>query len=175
MEETSSVPCIIFSTDKTVFRKNGNKKYEELNQLVVTYKAEKNDKALLGIINLTKNLINKVLKDYNISMFPPDVQEEISANCFTLVLLKTIDSYDISKGAFSTHFTWRLRSYVAGKKRDNTKRAHMHRTISLVEDPVHSSDDSMESQIHLSDGQKRFFSKNKRTLIDFFEGRASCI
>ena len=56
----------------------------------------------------------------------PEIIEDVESDCRCKVLLKALETYNIEKGSFSTHYTWLMRSHVAYRKRYYTQRKNMY-------------------------------------------------
>jgi len=108
-----------------------------LTETVMEYKNTTEDDFFKGnllknILKMSEGLIYKVFNYYGVNHFAPLQQDEISADCRSLVLLKTIDAFDVSRKAkFSTFYTWRLKSHVRSKKEFFMRRKHLLQAQSL--------------------------------------------
>jgi DNA-directed RNA polymerase specialized sigma subunit len=89
----------------------------DLSILVMNYR-ESGEEAILGeVYKRTKKLVWGVVNSYKMARYPLVVLEDIVEDCRSLVLLKSIERYDPTRGAkFETFYTWWLRSHVQAKK-----------------------------------------------------------
>lgn len=108
-----------------------SKQSEELTQLVVDYLETKNPTTLQEIIRQSGGLIGTVLRYYGMQYFPVIDQEEVVMECKGRILLKALDGYQRSKGAFSTYYTWKLKSFLRMKKEFLMRRANLIESASL--------------------------------------------
>ena len=109
------------------------RKIDRVTQLVLDYKAHPNSDLLKEIYDSTKRLVWAVMEYYNlIRTFPLTVQEDIVEDCRSFVLFKSIEKFDISKGAnFGTHYTWWCKSHVRARRNYYRIRPDMIRGISF--------------------------------------------
>ena len=95
------------------YTSNPSNSYKELTEVVLEYKKAPTQQTLQQILRLTEKLIFTVMRQYNMFNFPESITEDIFADCQTFVLLKCLNTYDpAKKAAFSTHYTWWLKSYM---------------------------------------------------------------
>lgn len=95
-------------------------------------KRVKKEDAFREIIDLSTGLIYMVMKYYYMGMFPKLIQEEIINECKSIILLKAVSSFDEERGArFSTHYVWKLKSYIRSKKEFYKRRYKVVTAISL--------------------------------------------
>jgi len=126
---------------------------DTLTETVMEYKNTTEDdffkgKLLKNILKMSEGLIYKVFNFYGVNYFAQLQQDEISADCQSLVLLKTIDAFDVSRKAkFSTFYTWRLKSHVRSKKEFFMRRKHLLQAQSLDKVVYESGGE----EVHLGD------------------------
>lgn len=109
---------------------------DKLTELVVSYKETKNEVVIPEILKLSEGLIWGVFKYYKISNFPAPIQEEIAADCRSLVLIKTIEAFKLGKQAkFSTFYTWRLKSHIRSRRGFYLRRRQLGNAVSFDTDP----------------------------------------
>jgi hypothetical protein len=158
------------SCDIIKFKKNPNMKYKELNEIIIRYKSTKKDRDLLEIINLTRSLITSIMGKYNMRIFPPHIYDDVFETCSSIILLDAIEKYQSDRGSFSTWFTYKLMSYIQGKKRDNKKRSLLHNAKPFKEvlDIHDGESDPDYIYPHITPTEKRTYAKKQKLMNDCF-------
>lgn len=144
---------------------------DRLTECVVHYKKIGDEKVVAEILKLSESLIWSIFKRYKIANFPLPIQEDIAADCRSLVLTRTIKAYDVDKGArFSTFFFWRLGSHVRSRKEFYLRRRRLGNTVSLEApfETENSSGMSLSDIITTSKYSYRNLSLHKRTMMQIF-------
>ena len=144
---------------------------DRLTEAVITYKKIGDEKVVSEILKLSDGLIWKIFKQYKIENFPLYIQEEIIADCRSIVLTRTIKAFDVTKGAkFSSFFFWRLRSHVRSRKEYFLRRRHLGNTLSLDApfDSTNSSGMTLSDTITHSRYSFRNLSSFKRQMMKIF-------
>lgn len=105
---------------------------DKLTELVVSYKETNNEVVIPEILRLSEGLIWGVFKYYKISNLPAPLQEDIAADCRSLILVKAIEAFKPDKQAkFSTFYTWRLKSHIRSRRGFYLRRRQLGKTLSL--------------------------------------------
>lgn len=145
------------------FKKNPKPKYRDLTQLVITYQDTRSPKIFNNLIQLTPGLCNKVLGQYGMFDSHPEALENLRSECETILLLEAIETFDRTRGAaFSTHYTWQLKSYVMNKSRQYFRRKNLYHAISFQQ-PV-SEDNANLIEESVSNCTCTSFSRKKRLM-----------
>lgn len=112
---------------------NPSNRYKELTEVVLEYKKKPTSKALEQILRLTEKLIFTVMRQYNMfTLFPETVTEDVFSDCQTFVLMKCLDTFDpTKKAAFSTHYTWWLKSHMNYKRDYHNRRQDLYSAIPI--------------------------------------------
>ena len=105
----------------------------EVTSLVVSYKRTKDQKTLKTILTKTDKLIKHILYiNWIKSTCGEEYMNEIYDDCRTLIILKSIDRYQVSKRMqFSSYFCMWLHSYIRNKKEVYENRKMLYNTLSL--------------------------------------------
>ena len=123
------------------YTSNPSNSYKELTEVVLEYKKAPTQQTLQQILRLTEKLIFTVMRQYNMFNFPESITEDIFADCQTFVLLKCLNTYDpAKKAAFSTHYTWWLKSYMNYKRDYHNRREHLYDTTPIQTMEVNEDD-----------------------------------
>ena len=144
---------------------------DRLTELVIHYKKIGDEKVVPEILKLSEGLIWGVFKYYKIGNFPAPIQEDIAADCRSIVLTRTIRAFDADKGArFSTFYTWRLKSHIRSRKEYFLRRRHLGNTLSLEAsfENSSSSNGSLADITTKSSYSYRNFSLFKRKMLEIF-------
>ena len=145
---------------------------DRLTELVIHYKKIGDEKVVPEILKLSEGLIWGVFKYYKIGNFPAPIQEDIAADCRSIVLTRTIRAFDADKGAkFSTFLTWRLRSHIRSRKEFYLRRRHLGNTLS-IDAPFESESStgtSLSDILTHSRYSYRNFGLFKRKLMQIFQ------
>ena len=109
---------------------------DKLTTAVLEYqlrrKKVKKEEAFREIVDSSTGLIYMVMKYYYMDMFPKLIQEEIINECKSVILLKAVCSFDEERGTrFSTHYVWKLKSYIRSRKEFYKRRYKVVTAISL--------------------------------------------
>jgi len=135
---------------------------DKLTGAVLEYQTTKSNDSFNELANLSEGLIYMVMKYYHMEMFPRLIQEEIINECKSIRLLKAVNSFDSEKGTkFSTHYVWKLKSYIRSKKEFYQRRYKLIHAISLdariaggagdrevkLKDKLHNFNESTKSRI----------------------------
>jgi hypothetical protein len=138
---------------------------------VIHYKKIGDEKVVSEILKLSEGLIWSTFKYYKIANFPLPIQEDIAADCRSLVLTRTIRAFNPDKGAkFSTLLVWRLRSHVRSRKEFYLRRRKLGNTLSLDApfDTANSSGMTLSDTITTSRYSFRNLSCFKRDMMKIF-------
>ena len=147
---------------------------DKLTELVVSYKETKNEVVIPEILRLSEGLIWGVFKYYKISNFPAPIQEEIAADCRSLVLVKTIEAFNAEKQAkFSTFYTWRLKSHIRSKRGFFLRRRELNKTVSFDGEPAdmdmgHSRSSHLTETLTNPNYSYRSLGQFKRNMSEIF-------
>lgn len=105
---------------------------DKLTTAVLEYQLTNQNELFTEIFSLSMGLIYMVMKYYHMEMFPRIIQEEIVNECQSIRLLKAVESFDANRGTrFSTHYVWKLKSYIRSKKEFYQRRHKIINAISL--------------------------------------------
>lgn len=144
---------------------------DRLTELVIVYKKLGDEKVVAEILKLSEGLIWNIFKQYKIQNFPLPIQEDIAADCRSLVLTRAIRAFDESKGAkFSTLLFWRLRSHIRSRKEFYLRRRQLGNVVSLDApfDTAASSGMTLSDIITHSRYSYRNLSLHKREMMRIF-------
>jgi hypothetical protein len=105
---------------------------DKLTNKVLEYQSTRSNEAFDTLANLSEGLIYGVAKFYHLEILPRAIQEEIINDCKSIILLKAVNSFDVIRGAkFSTHYVWKLKSYIRSKKEFYQRRYQLINALSL--------------------------------------------
>ena len=115
---------------------------DKLTQMVLDYQITDDSKLLIDIIKESTGLIYSVIKYYRVDYFPKLIQEEIIENCKSIVLIRAIQDFKVTKHTkFSTYYTWKLKSHIRYKQQFYLNRKKINTKVSL-DKPVSENDDA---------------------------------
>lgn len=144
---------------------------DRLTELVISYKETRNEVLVSEILKLSEGLIWGVFKYYKIENLPAPVQEDIAADCRSIILTKTMDAFNASRGAkFSTFYTWRLKSHVRAQKEIYLRRRNLRQALSLdtLFENADSSKFSFSETITHPNYSYRNLTMHKRQIAEIF-------
>lgn len=152
------------------------KELDKMTSLVMEYRETQNPTTLMAVYNSTKPLVYAAIKYYGLLSWPLEILEDIEADCRTFVLVKSIDRFDITRGAkFTTYYFWWLRSHVRARKNFYSLRANILLTPSFYDVFKHMHLELAESEMLGGDALElatlnnlRLLGQIKRELQDCF-------
>jgi hypothetical protein len=122
---------------------------KELTKRVEEYKSTNNQALLPGIISLSDGIIGSVFKYYGMMDFPPLILEDIKQDCSSVVLLKALNNFDLAKkSAFSTYYTWKLKSFIRCRKHYYLRRSAMELSPVFLDASPSGCDSQTTSNLH---------------------------
>ena len=149
---------------------------DKLTELVVSYKETKNEVVIPEILRLSEGLIWGVFKYYKISNLPAPLQEDIAADCRSLILVKAMEAFKADKQAkFSTFYTWRLKSHIRSRRGFFLRRRELGKTVSFDGSPTDDQAGLARGNVHFAETltnpnySYRNLSQFKRTMSDIFD------
>ena len=164
------VPALTVPLTPAKYRKNHQKQFSELNDIVIRYKLYGRDTDFRQILSLVRGLVYKVLQSYNIYSLEPVIIEDIEADCLSRVLWKALKTFNIEKGSFSTHYIWQMKSFVAYRKRYYTQRYKLTNNRLRFNQPNPNNPNSTRTiEDSLSNFHIRILIEYKREIAKLFE------
>ena len=115
---------------------------DALTLMVIEYKQNPSKNLFKEIYEskTIKKLLWQVIRNYGVMRFPIIIQEDIAEDCHTVVLLRSMEKYDKTRGAnFGTLFTWWCMSHVRNKRNQWLRREPLLHAYSM-NDRAYSAD-----------------------------------
>ena len=149
--------------------KKTKKELDELTKAVLQYKRRHNNQLIQFISDKSENLIYPVMQYYHMNYFSKLIQEDIVEECKTIVLLRAIKDFDKNKNTrFSTHYVWKLKSYIHGKQifyLRRKKRKGMLKEVSLNKSYNGDGKDSLENILIIPNDNMNWMLEDLKSLM----------